>query len=278
MLYRQFLDEMRKLFGKQRTYMGFLVFIVAQNVILLLVQSDRAMGLMRRLLEGNGYSLEMFYSSLTFATAITFPIAHFLLPFYLALVGGDLVAKEAEDGTLRMILSRPISRLRLLSLKWISGTVFAGLLVLSLGSLGLIFSSMWFPWRGLFVYVPYEIFGVFDASTGLDRYLGAHLLLIANAVTIMSVAFMFSCFDIKPTAATVLTLSVVFISMILQDIPHFRELKPWFLTHHLNVWHACFVDRIGWWRVGGSLTLLGGVCLTCWIIGCAVFQVRDIKS
>ena len=71
-----------------------------------------------------------------------------------ALVGGDIVAKEAEDGTLRMILSRPISRLRLILIKWLAGMVFSLLLVIALGAFGILFSSFWFPWGGMFVFVP----------------------------------------------------------------------------------------------------------------------------
>ena len=76
------------------------------------------------------------------------------MPLYVALVGGDLVAKEAEDGTLRMILSRPISRFRLLFVKWLAGVIFAAVLVLVLGGTALGFARIWFPWKGMFVFVP----------------------------------------------------------------------------------------------------------------------------
>ena len=53
-----------------------------------------------------------------------------LMPLYTGLIGGDLMAKEAEDGTLRMILSRPISRFRLLLVKWLAGLCFSAVLVM----------------------------------------------------------------------------------------------------------------------------------------------------
>ena len=65
------------------------------------------------------------------------PQVALLMPLYAALVGGDMVAKEAEDGTLRMILSRPISRFRLLFVKWLAGVIFAALLVVVLGGTAL---------------------------------------------------------------------------------------------------------------------------------------------
>ncbi len=59
---------------------------------------------------------------------------------FLALVAGDVVSKEVEDGTLRMMLCRPISRTRILTVKVIVSllytivlTFFVGLTALAVG-------------------------------------------------------------------------------------------------------------------------------------------------
>src|SRR3989449_11332174 len=157
MFYLQLRNELWKLFAKKRTYIGFLMFLLAQNVIILVFRFTNGPRVsMTRTLAGNGYLAQEFISGLTVATFMLFPVAYMLLPLYVSLVGGDLVAKEAEDGTLRMILSRPISRVRLLLLKWLSGTIFSLLLVLALGAFGILFARVWFPWGGLFAYIPGE--------------------------------------------------------------------------------------------------------------------------
>ena len=279
MLYLQLRNELWKLFGKKRTYIGFLMFLLAQNVIILVFRfTNGPRGSMTRTLAGNGYLAQEFISGLTVATFMLFPIAYMLLPLYVSLVGGDLVAKEAEDGTLRMILSRPISRLRLLMLKWLAGALFSVLLVMALGLFGLLFASVWFPWKGLFVFIPGEVFTVFDASAGWRHYAAAHLMMATKAVTVMGLAFMFSCFNVKPAAATILALSFVFVNFIMQNIPYFRDLQHWFLTYHLNLWQFMFAQPVPWWRIGESLSVLLGFNLTFLVIGMTVFQVRDIKS
>lgn len=278
MFYLQLRNELWKLFGKKRTYIGFGMFLVAQVIVTLVFRFSNASRSMIRQLEGNGYLAEQFISSLTIATVMLFPIAYILLPLYTALVGGDLVAKEAEDGTLRMILSRPISRMRLLLIKWVAGVIFSALLVASLGFFGILFASSLFNWGGLFVFIPGELFGVFDSVSGLQHYAIAHGMLIAKAVTVTSCAFMFSCFNVKPAAATILGISFVFVNFILMQIPFFADLKHWFLTYHLNVWQNMFAQPIPWWKVGESLSILAGFNLSFLIIGSAAFQVRDIKS
>lgn len=278
MFLRHLQGELWKLFAKKRTYIGFGAFLVVQNLVLVLFRFTRASGQMQRVLEGNGHAVEEYLSALTLAVIVDFPVAYLLLPLYVALVGGDLVAKEAEDGTLRLILARPISRLRLLAVKWTAGAVFAVLLALCLGVFGLLFARLWFPWGGLFVFVPGEMFSLFDPGPGLRTYLLAHLMLATKAVTVMGLGFMFSCFNMKPAAATILALSVLFVNGILMNIPYFADLKPWFLTHHLNLWQLVFGQPVPWGRIAQSLFLLLGFNVTFLAAGYAAFSIRDLKS
>jgi ABC-2 type transport system permease protein len=275
----QLRDELRKLFGKKRTYIGFVMFLLAQNLIALVFKFTHASRPMRRMLEANGYLADQFLSTLTVASVMLVPLAAFLLPLYVALVGGDLVAKEAEDGTLRMILSRPVGRARLLLIKWVAGGVFAVCLVGALGVFGVGFARLYFPWGGMFVWMPEQgIFGLFSAGDGLRAYAAGHLMLTTEAVSIMGLAFMFSCFNVKPAAATILALSILFVSLILEHIPYFKEYQNWFLTYHLHLWQLMFAGQIPWWRVGQSLSLLFGFNVTFLALGLTVFHVRDIKS
>ena len=278
----QLRNELWKLFGKKRTYIGSVMFLLAQGIIILILRFGNGphRGLVRDI-ERGGLSADHFLSNLTIATFTLIPIGYLLLPLYAALVGGDLVAKEAEDGSLRMILSRPISRFRLLLLKWMAGAIFSFVLVVSLGLFGTLFARLFFPSGGLFAFLPMArppIFSTFEGATAWERIAVVHLVMTVEACSIMSLAFMFSCFNIKPASATILAISFFFITMILHDFPYFHDLQEWFLIHHLYVWNNFFRDPIPWWKVGSSLCVLAGYNLTFMIIGCTVFQMRDIKS
>ena len=279
LILHQFRHELLKLFGKKRTYLGFLIFLVVQNCIIMAFKATEAEDFTMRLLTGNGYPAEEFLSALTIATVVLVPLAVFLLPLYVSLVGGEAVAKETEDGTLRMVLCRPISRGRLLLLKWLAGVVFCFALVACLALLGLLFARFWFPWKGLFVWLPdQDIFSVYTANDGLRQYLLSNLLLIVQGVSILSLGFMFSCFDMKPAAATILALSFVFANFILQSLPYFESMKEWWFTSQLGLWQFVFAQPIPWWRIGQSLSLLFGYNVTFLVIGVTAFYIRDIKT
>src|SRR5262245_13730637 len=169
----QLRNELWKLFAKKRTYIGFGMFLLAQNAMLLGFHYGKGWrSFYERALLGNGYAIEEYISALTVALIMLIPQILLLMPLYTGLVGGDLVAKEAEDGTLRMLLCRPVSRWRLLMVKWMAGVVFSVLLVLALGIMALLFARLWFPWRGMFVILPEpeRIFAVLSSAEGLKLY------------------------------------------------------------------------------------------------------------
>ena len=278
MFYRQLKNELIKLFGKKRTYIGFGAFVLVQTIMLLVFRYGQWQRNFEALLNGNGYVASEFISVLTVAVFMLIPQIALLMPLYGTLVGGDMVAKEAEDGTLRMILSRPISRLRLLFVKWITSIIFAVILVLALGVTALLMASIFFPWKGMFVFIPNEMFSLLPMQEGLIRFGISHLALAMNAVVVVSVAFAFSCFNMKPAAATILGLSFIFMNAVMQNIPFFESYREWFITYHFNSWLLVFGDPIPWAQIVQSEIILAAVSATAFVIGTMAFQVRDIKS
>jgi len=279
MFFAQLKNELWKLFGKKRTYIGFGAFLLSQAVMLLMFKYTRWQSHLERLLAQNGYLAAEYISALTVALVMLWPQIALLMPLYVTLVGGDLVAKEAEDGTLRMILSRPISRVRLLLVKWLAGMIFSAVLVLALGVFALGFARLYFPWKGMFVFPQANsAFGLFRPDQGLVLYVFCHLFLVVNAITLLSLAFMFSCFNMKPAAATILALSFLFVNVVIQHIPFFEDYQDWFLTHHLECWYWVFQQPVQWPQILQAVLTLLAASATAFIIGAIGFQMRDIKS
>lgn len=281
MFLAQLTNELSKLFGKKRTYIGFGAFVLMQITVMVFFRHSHARENLEKMLGNNGYVASEYMSALTVAIIMLFPQVLLLMPLYVALVGGDMVAKEAEDGTLRMILSRPISRVRLLTVKWIGGIIFSAVLVLALGTVALLAARVLFPWKGMFVFGQSQsssMFSVFSASQGAVFYMYSILFMVMNAVTLLSVAFMFSSFNMKPAAATILALSFLFMNMVMQHIPFFQQYEKWFITYHFESWFLIFQQPTPWARLLQSQITLLAISTTAFIIGAMGFQVRDIKS
>lgn len=282
MFFAQLSNELWKLFGKKRTYIGFGAFVVMQILVMCFFRYTPWKSHLEKMLSINGYLASEYISALTVALIMVFPQVVLLMPLYVTLVGGDLVAKEAEDGTLRMILSRPISRVRLLAVKWIGGIIFAAVLVVALGIMALLAARFLFPWGGMFVFGQTAdsawMFSLFQPGQGLALYAFSHLFMVMNAITMLSIAFMFSSFNMKPAAATILALSFLFVNMVMQHIPFLEDYQNWFVTHHFESWILIFQTPTPWPQLLQSQVILAAISATAFVIGVMGFQVRDIKS
>ena len=275
----QLRGELWKLFARKRTYLGFGVFLGVETLVLALCQMPLGQRGIRKAMERLGGAFEQYFSGLTLAM-IMVPITVILLgALFLCLVGGDIVAKEVEDGTLRMTLCRPISRLRVLAVKYATCVIYTFTLVLFIGLSALGAAMLVRGTGGLFLAAPEEnLLAVFEFEEGLRRYLTALPCLSVSLLTITTFAFHLSCWDIKPAAATIAAICLFFVDWILHFLPYFETYRPWMMTTHMATWINCFREPVPWEKMVGDYAWLMGIDATFLIIGAVVFCSRDFKS
>ena len=279
LFFLQMRNELHKLFARKRTYLGFAAFVAVEILLLLLLNLPKPKAGFRKLIEQNGYGFDQYFSGATLGLLMLMWTTFLLGALYLALVAGDVVAKEVEDGTLRMILCRPISRLRVGFLKYAACVLYTFALTFFIGITALVAGLLYCGWGGLFAIAPLEqLLAMHEAWPGLWRYLGALPLLGFGLVSITSLGFLFSCCEMKPAAATILTLSIFFFDSIFRSIPYFESLRGWFMTTHMTLWLRVFEYHIPWWRIAEDVTWLGALNVTFALVGLAILQKRDFKA
>jgi ABC-2 type transport system permease protein len=270
--------ELQKLFGRKRTYIGFGAFLLIEILILILLQLPKVQRSFRHMIERSGYVFEQYFSGTTLAFEMLRWTIFFLGALYLALVAGDVVSKEVEEGTMRMILCRPIARWRVLIVKYLACVIYTFALIFFIGLTALLAGLLRQGTGGLFVFAPVEgVFALFDFGEGLKRYLGALPLLSLSLLSISSLGFMLSCFNMKPAAATIVTLSIFFVDVIFRNIPYFESLKQWFFTGHMATWLNIFQTHIPVAQMIEDYAYLLAADLTLVVIGVVNFQQRDLK-
>ncbi len=279
LFFLQFRGELLKLFARKRTYIGFGAFLAIEIVLIFLLRLDRVERSIRRVIESSGYTGDDYLSGLTLALMVLMWSVFLLGALYLALVAGDVMSKEIEDGTLRMMLCRPVSRLRLVVLKALATVVYTFALVGFIGVTALLAGLIYGGAGGLFAFAPLEkLFALYDFNHGLARYAAAIPLLALSLLTISALGFFFSCLPMKPAAATILTLSVFFIDTILKSIPYFESIRDWFLTSRMSAWIRIFDYQIPWETMTESYIWLLAIDATLVTLGWIAFQQRDFKS
>lgn len=120
LFFRQWQGELLKLFARRRTYIGFAAFLALEIVLFIVFRLQGVERIFERMISRQGQAFEHYYSALTLSQIILGFSVVLLGAIYLALVAGDIVAKEGEDGHYRLLLVRPISRVRLLFIKYLT--------------------------------------------------------------------------------------------------------------------------------------------------------------
>ncbi len=278
---QQLRGELRKLFARPRTWMGYGAFLALEILVLVVYKLESTQNVYRRGFEQNGLEFGTYYSSLTVTFTIMLASMFTLGSIYFALVAGDIVAKENEDGNLRMVFARPVSRLRLLLVKYSAICLYTFSFVFFVGISGYAMAVAAVGLDGgLFVMEPkMKVFAAYpEWAEGASRLALSAAGIGISMITLSSIAFMFSCFKIKPAAATIITLTILFIDFILQEFPFFKPYESYFITYRMSAWVFLMEQYISWPKIIESYALLLGLNVSLFTIGWLSFQTRDFKT
>jgi len=261
--------------------MGYGAFLALEVLVLVVYKLESTQNAYRRGLEQNGLEFGTYYSSLTVTFTIMLASMFTLGSIYFALVAGDIVAKENEDGNLRMVFARPVSRLRLLLVKYTAICLYTFSFVFFVGISGYAMAVAAVGLDGgLFVMEPkMKVFAAYpEWAEGASRLALSAAGIGISMITLSSIAFMFSCFKIKPAAATIITLTILFIDFILQEFPFFKPYESYFITYRMSAWVFLMEQYISWPKIIESYALLLGLNVSLFTIGWLSFQTRDFKT
>ncbi len=275
----QFRHELTKMFARKRTYIGFGAFLALEMLVLIGLNRPGPRKAFQHMIESNGFGFDRYFSGLTLGFMMLYWTALLLGGLFLALVAGDVVSKEVEEGTMRMMLCRPVTRGRVIALKYAACVTYTFAMVAFIGLTALAAGLAYRGWGGLFAFAPLErVMALYEPGEGLARYFAALGLLACSLTTISSLGFMLSCMKMKPVSATVVTVTVLFADNIFRNVPLFDDLKVYFVTAHLATWINAFRNHVPWRDVAMDLAYLGAVDATFLIVGLVVFARRDFKA
>jgi ABC-2 type transport system permease protein len=236
--------EVYKIFKRPRTYIAFAVigFIILLIQVALKFGGEEYAGLM---MSGLKETFEVPTDEILNGYMVCYIVLNLLLvhvPILVALIAGDMISGEANMGTLRLLITKPVSRAQLLLVKFAAAGIYTILLLIWVAVLSLLVSILLFGTNQLFV--PRE-FGVNIISTHdiFWRYLAAFVFASIGLVTVAALAFMLSAFadnSIGPIVATVCII-IVFTILTQMQIPFYDEtVKPYLFTTHMLGWKGFF--------------------------------------
>lgn len=150
------------------------------------------------------------------------------LPLTISVVSGDTIAGEAGQGTLRYLLIAPVSRIRLLVVKYLGTLAFtlAGTFILMIA--GAAIGAILFP-IGPVTLLSGDVIGVGEA---VGRMALVALYTTVSMTGMLAIGLFVSTLTTIPVGAMTGVLVSSGVSQILDNLPQFSWLHEWLFTHY----------------------------------------------
>jgi ABC-2 type transport system permease protein len=160
-------------------------------------------------------------------TAITVAIP-FFLPLIISVVAGDSIAGEAGLGTLRYILTVPVGRGRLLTVKSLAVATFTAIAVLVVAIVGLLTGAALFGLHSLVLLSGDTV----SLGDGLLRTLGVVVYVTIALFALAAGGLLISTLTENAIAAMASAVSIAVFSALLDAVPQLSAIHPALLTDH----------------------------------------------
>jgi len=239
--------ELFKIFKRPRTYIAFGAIAAIVFLIQVALKYD-GKSYIDLLLSNLSASFEFdddFKDKLLNGYLICFVILNTLLiqmPLLIALISGDAIAGEANMGTLRLAMTKPISRTEYMLVKFAASFIYTLALLVVMALLALFGSMLIFGTNDMLVLRSEGIEQIkrFDV---LWRYFAAFGYAAVALTTVSALAFLLSVFAENSIGPIIATMSIVIVFTILSEmnIPIYDEtIKPYLFTSHMVAWKGFF--------------------------------------
>jgi ABC-2 type transport system permease protein len=209
------------------------------------------------------------------ALAIVLPL---FMPVAVAVVAGDAVAGEAQGGTLRYVLTRPVGRTRLLVAKLVSVIAFVLLAVVVVAAVGYVVGLLLLG-GGDSTGVVTGISGHSLTSTQLvERTLMSIAYVTLSMLSVAAIALLLSTFTDSSLGAALGALAFLIASTLLLTLDAASALQPYLPTRYWLSFIDLFRDPILWRDMTRGVLLQGVYVLVFLGAAWANFMTKDITS
>ena len=238
--------ELYKIFRRPRTYIAFIAITALIAVIQLGLKMDGD-AYVDFIMSGLKDSFE-FDGKILNGYLVCYIILQLLLihiPLLIALIAADMISGEANMGTLRLLLTKPVSKTNFMLAKFFAAAIYTFILLLWVAVLALAISTWLFGTDDLLIQKSSYVVQITEQDV-FWRYAGAFGFAFLAMLTVTSLAFFLSNFAENSIGPIVATMSIIIVFTILSTmtIPLFQKIQPYLFTTHMVNWKEFFDEKV----------------------------------
>jgi ABC-2 type transport system permease protein len=173
-------------------------------------------------------------------------ITPFLLPLASSMIGSFSIAGEAESGTLRTVLTRPVRRGSLLAAKTGVSLLFVASILLFVYILALICGQIAFGIKTPFI--PF-----FSVGEILGRTALGYLIALVAMTAVVSLATLISTLTNSSLTALISSMVLVIVLQVLLAFSFFDWLRPWLFTGYFTAYADLLQQNIDYTHIAKAV-------------------------
>jgi ABC-2 type transport system permease protein len=290
--------ELYKISKRPRTYIAFAAITAIVLIFQFAFKAD-GKSYMDLMLQSAGDTFEMDKSKAINGYFMCYIILNTLLiqvPILIALVAGDAISGEANMGTLRLLLTKPISRTQVMMVKFAASIIFTIMLLIWMAVMALFVSILIFGVDDMLIFRVKGDESIIMQITKDDvmwRYFAAFGYAAVALTVIAALAILLSVFAENSIGPITATVCIVIVCTIISNInvPVIdKNVKPWLFTSYLVGWKGFFYINTNadgepikgslenWPAIRNSLYILIAHIFILFGIALYSFKKKDILS
>ena len=261
--------ELRKLVAQKRTFIGVGAAIAVPLIFVVAMAADTSGGP-----EDVPFGEYVRVTGLAVPLVVLFFGAIWLLPLITALVAGDIVAAEDQNGTLKTILTRSVDRSQVFAGKLFATVTYTLAILATFVAIATVAGGIVFGFEPLTTLSGTTI----GVGRGLVLIAAGTLTYAMPLLAMAAIAILLSTVTRNSAAAVVGTLMVSILLQILGSITALDFLEPYLLSEQFNAWQGLLREPIDWDPVirAAWVSALYGVPAVAWAF--TVFLRRDVTG
>jgi len=196
------------------------------------------------------------------------------LPLAVAVVSGDAVAGEASLGTLRYLLTLPVSRTRLLAVKYAAAVAYCLAATLLVAAVGALIGALFFPIGPVTLLSGTQV----PLLSGLGRLVLVACYIAAMMAALVAIGLFVSTLTEAPVAAMATTTVLAILSQVLDTVPQLSAIHPWLFSHYWLAFGDLLRDPIALDDILRGLLAAGAYVAVFSVLAWSRFAGKDVSS
>lgn len=280
MFWKNTYNELIKIAAKPRSYIGIGAITLIVGIILFAMRIDGDSFI--SFMTGPFEQSLAFHGKILNGNLIAYLILQMLIvhvPLLVALVTGDLISGEAAMGTVRLLLTKPVSRTSILFSKYLAGCAYTFIMLLWMMFLALVVGKIMFGTGDLMV-LNSDGLTVFHQSDVLWRFASGFGLAFLSLIMIATLSLTLSCFSDNSIGPIVSTMAVIILFTVIGalDVPILHKIHPYLFTSHMVVWQDLFRNPLPHRKILTSSMILVLHIVGLLSVAIYKFNKKDILS